>query len=37
MTLDTIGMLHLLLRKTGKNTDLDNDIWAIIDKLERER
>ena len=30
---DVVRMLYLLLRKT-RNVDLDNDIYAIIDKLE---
>ena len=30
---DVVRMLYLLLRKT-RDVDLDNDIYAIIDKLE---
>ena len=30
---DVVRILYLLLRKT-RNVDLDNDIYAIIDKLE---
>ena len=33
---DVVRMLYLLLRKT-RNVDLDNDIYAIIDKLEESK